>query len=39
MSEFFAICFLAAVVMLGFAGLAWLADLPSAEDWLGDDDE
>lgn len=32
---------LTAAMLLGLAGLCWLADLPAAHDWLttGDDDE
>lgn len=30
---------LAAAVFLGAALLAWVADLPAAADWVGNDDE
>lgn len=35
----FGIAVLAAAVFLACWALCWLADLPGAEDWLGDDDD
>lgn len=38
MTDIFAIAVFAAAVFLAFGALAWLADLPAAEDWLGEED-